>query len=234
MRRTLDAYGGAERWRAATRVEAVVSTRGLLFTLKGHPPFSHARVSIDVHAPRARLTPREWQGATGILDGPDVRLEDAAGTVLDSRPDARRAFRGLRRALRWDRLDLTYFGGYAFWNYLAFPALILRDDIAWCEVGPDLLEATFPPSLPTHCPVQRFHLSPATWLLAQHDYTALVIGRWARAAHAILAHDLWNGLPFPSHRRVTPRGPGARPLPGPTLVEILVHEWRLVGELASP
>ncbi|HEX9308391.1 MAG TPA: hypothetical protein VF912_17270 [Anaeromyxobacter sp.] len=60
------------------------------------------------------------------------------------------------------------------------------------------------------------------------DGSADVIGRWARAAHRILAHERWEGLPYPSHRRVTPRGPAARPLPGPTLVEILVHEWRLV------
>jgi hypothetical protein len=37
-----------------------------------------------------------------------------------------------------------------------------------------------------------------------------------------------RGLPYPSHRQVLPRGPAARPLPGPTLVEILAHEWRLV------
>jgi hypothetical protein len=228
LARVLDAYGGAERWRAAERIEAVVSTRGLLFTAKLQPPFAGMHCSVDVRAPHARLTPREWNGETGVLDGGDVRLESAAGDVLATRTDARSAFRGfpgLRRTIRWDRLDLTYFGGYAFWNYLTFPALLLRDDVRWRELGPELLEATFPPTLPTHCAVQRFHVSPTTGLLVQHDYTAEVIGRWARAAHAILAHGSWNGLPFPSHRRVTPRGPRARPLSGPTLVEILVHAW---------
>jgi hypothetical protein len=227
--RVLDAYGGAGRWRAAVRVEAVVSTRGLLFLAKMQRPFARMRVSVDVHAPRARLAPGEWGGDSGVLDGGDVRLESEAGDVLSSRRDARRSFRGLRRAVRWDRLDLTYFGGYALWNYLTFPALLLRDDVAWSELGPDRLEATFPPSLPTHCPVQQFRVSPETGLLVRHDYTADVIGRWARAAHAILAHGSWEGLPFPSHRRVTPRTASGRALPGPTLVEIRVHECRLVG-----
>jgi hypothetical protein len=227
--RVLDAYGGAERWRAARRVDAVVSTRGLLFRAKWQRPFDRMRCSVEVHAPRGRLTPHEWGGETGVVDGPDVRLEGSAGELVASRADARRAFRGLRRQLFWDRLDLTYFGGYALWNYLAFPALLFRADIVWRELGPELLEGRFPPSLPTHCAVQRFHVSAATGLLAQHDYTADVIGRWARAAHRVLAHDRSEGVPYPSHRRVTPRGPWGRAVPGPTLVEIFVHEWRLVS-----
>jgi len=227
--RVLECYGGAARWRAAERIEAVVSTRGLLFRSKLQRSFDRMRVDVEVHRPRARFTPGEWRGETGVFDGPDVWLETASGEVVAGRRDARRSFRGLRRALWWDRLDLTYFGGYALWNYLAFPALLLREDVSWREVGPDLLEATFAPSLPTHCEVQRFHISPTDGLLVQHDYTADVIGSWARAAHQILAHDRWQGLPFASHRRVTPRGRGGRPLRGPTLVEIVVHQWRLLG-----
>jgi len=200
-----------------------------LFTAKWQRPFANMRCSVEVHAPRARLTPHEWNGETGVLDGHDVCIESRAGEPVAARAEARRAFRGLRRKVYWDRLDLTYFAGYAFWNYLAFPALLLRDDIVWRELGPELLEGTFPPSLPTHCAVQRFHVSPATGLLVQHDYTAEVIGRWARAAHRVLAHGRWEGLPYPSHRRVTPRGPAGRPLRHPTLVEIFVHEWRVVS-----
>jgi hypothetical protein len=185
------------------------------------------RVTVEVHEPYARLTPHEWAGEAGVLRGGDARLETAEGHVTAARPDARSAFGGLRRALWWDRLDLVYFAGYAFWNYLAFPGLLLREDVAWRQLSPVLLEGTFPPSLPTHCPVQRFHVNEAG-LLVRHDYTAEVVGRWARAAHVVLAHASWRDLPYPSHRRVTPRTRAGRALPGPTLVEIRVHEWRLV------
>jgi hypothetical protein len=110
----LDAYGGAERWRTARRVEAVVSTRGLLFRAKWQRPFANMRCSVEVHAPRAWLTPHEWDGETGVLDGHDVRIESRAGELVAELADARRAFRGLRRTIYWDRLDLTYFAGYAF------------------------------------------------------------------------------------------------------------------------
>ena len=29
------------------------------------------------------------------------------------------------------RLDQAYFAGYAFWNYLTLPALLLRPDVEW-------------------------------------------------------------------------------------------------------
>lgn len=225
--RVLAAYGGEDRWRAAERVEAIVSTRGLLLRLKQQPAFERMRVTIDVQQPHAVLAPREWEGQTGVLRRGDVRLEADDGRVVAARRDARSAFGGLRRALWWDRLDLVYFAGYAFWNYFAFPALLLREDVVWRQLSPVLLEGTFSPSLPTHSPVQQFHISESGFLL-RHDYTAEVVGSWARAAHAVLEHSSWGGVPFASHRRVTPRTRAGRALRGPTLVEIRVHRWRIV------
>jgi hypothetical protein len=228
----LEAYGGEARWRTAARVEAIVSTRGLLFRAKHQPAFERMRVLADVHEPRVRLAPREWDGLTGVLNGGDVRLETVDGRLVAARRDARRAFHGFRRALWWDRLDLVYFGGYAFWNYFAFPALLLREDIGWRQVSPALLEGTFPRTLPTHCVVQQFHIAE-DGLLRRHDYTAEVVGTWARAAHLIVEHGTWDGLPYASRRRVTPRTKAGRALRGPALVEITVHRWRLTGPRAG-
>jgi hypothetical protein len=223
--RVVAAYGSEQTWRSAQSVDVEASASGLLFTLKVGHGFERGRVHVEVASPRARFTPREWDGRSAVLDGHDVRIEDADGQVLASRPDARKPFPWGHRLIRWDELDLGYFAGYAFWNYLAFPALLLRDDIAWNELGPGLLEARFPPALPTHSAVQRFHIDPATGLLRRHDYTADVVGSFARAAHRILAHDTADGIPFPSHRRVRPRIAG-RAL-GPTLVDLRIHAWTL-------
>lgn len=225
--RVLEAYGGEGRWSGAARVEAIVSLRGLLLTVKRVPPLERMHVSVDVHRPRARLSPREWEGETGILDGGDVRIETVDRRLVATRRDARQAFRGLRRALRWDRLDLVYFAGAALWTDLAFPGLLLRDDVGWRQLSPVLLEGSFPPSLPTHSPVQRFHVAP-TGLLVQHDFTAEVLGRWAHAAQAVVAHDAWMGVPYPSLRRATLRTASGRVLSRPTLLELQVHRWRLV------
>ena len=42
-----------------------------------------------------------------------MRLENADGSVIEVRQDARRLFPYGRRLFAWDALDLTYFLGYA-------------------------------------------------------------------------------------------------------------------------
>jgi hypothetical protein len=116
--------------------------------------------------------------------------------VVASRDNPRAAFfgrAGLRRNLRWDALDSTYFAGYAMWNYL------------------------------TH---QTFYVD-SSGLIRRHDYTAEVVGGWARAAHYLSEHRQVDGLTFPTRRRVRPIGARNRALPGPTLVWIELDALRI-------
>ena len=164
---------------------------------------------------------------TAVLQGGSVHVE-SGGNVLSLRENARQYFPGGRRTFRWDDLDQVYFAGYAAWNYLVFPALLLRDDVGWRQVSDSTLEATFPAALPTHSAVQQFHFDSDTGLLRQHDYTAEVFGGWARAANVALAHGGSDGVPYPSRRRVTPRKSDGRPRGFPLLVGIEIADWRLV------
>jgi hypothetical protein len=226
--RVLGAYGGAERWQSAAAVEAVVSSGGLAFRLKWQPKLRAVRVRAEVADPRVRLEPIGGDGCVGVLFGHDVQLEDRSGEVLQKRFKARQYFPSGRRLLWWDALDQVYFAGSALWNYLTFPALLMRDDVRWLEKRGTTLAACFRSHLPTHCPLQFFHFDPATFLLKQHDYTAEVFGPWAKSAHVVLAHDSWQGVPYPCKRRVTPRHHSGRPWRWPVLVWIEVHDWRLV------
>jgi hypothetical protein len=225
--RALDAYGGAARWQAASTVELVLSARGLAFRLKWQPALVRARQRLEVHQPRVRCAGIDHSGAVGLLEGQDVRLEAPDGRLLGVRCEARGRFGPGRRWLYWDRLDQTYFACYASWNYFTLPALLLRQDVAWTELAPGLLEARFPAHLPTHSPVQRFRFCRDTGLLVQHDYTVQIIGGWARAARTVLAHGADRGVPYPRHMRMTPQGPGGVPRPFPTLVEVEVHQLAL-------
>ena len=125
---------------------------------------------------------------------------------------------------------MAYFLGYAVWNYFTLPALLLRDDITWRELSGTILEARFPPELPTHCAVQQFHFDPSTHLLHEYDYTADTFGGWAVAAHMITEHQTSDGVTFTSKRRVKPRDPVKKigPLPFPLLIWADIHEHRLV------
>ena len=232
LQRALDAYGGEAFWQAARTVRATVSTTGLAFVLKWQKPFRRVAVECDVRRPMTRLAPVSPEGMTGILRGGDVFLENPPGREIARRESARSFFPYGRRLLWWDSLDQSYFAGYALWNYLAFPALLLREDIRWRQAGPDRLLASFPADIPTHCPVQEFLFDTASGLLKQHNYTAEIIGGWARAANVVVEHGAWNGIPFPSHRIVTPRKKDGSPATGPVLIDLVIHEWSVWADAA--
>jgi hypothetical protein len=228
--RMVDAYGGEERWRAATAVEAHMTIGGLLFRWKrrsqGRWPSVHVRV--EAHEPRTRFDPIDRAGNVAVLDRHAVRIERPDGTVVAERQNARPKALG-SKTFAWDVVDIGYFLGYTMWNYLALPGLLLRDDIAWSELSEDTLEARFPPEIPTHSTIQRFHIDRDTGRLHQYDYTAEVFGGFAKAAHMIREHRDYDGLTAPSKRRVMPRaGDKGGPLPFPLLIWADVHEYRLV------
>lgn len=227
--KVLEAYGGEARWRQARYIEAHVDAYGLAFTLKHRPVYRKSKFKASVHQPWVQMTvPSRGVSYTGTLNGDDVSLEDAAGNKVAERPAARNYFSRFRQQLWWDDLDMCYFGNYAMWNYLAFPALLLRDDIAWSEVAPDCLEALFPESIPTHCRQQRFYVDPESGLLRQHDYTADVISRFAKAANRVLSHAKnKDGLHYTSERLVSPRAPSGKALPFPRIIAMSISDFKL-------
>jgi hypothetical protein len=52
----LDAYGGAERWQNARRIEAIVSAKGLAFRLKRRPFFEKVKIEMAVDQAFSKLT----------------------------------------------------------------------------------------------------------------------------------------------------------------------------------
>jgi hypothetical protein len=227
----LEAHGGLERWRAARTVQARVRSGGLL--LRTRVPgnrFADYRLTIEVREPRAVMDPYPRAGQRGVFDRGEARIEGEGSEVLASRADPRPAFfgrAGLRRNVRWDPLDSTYFAGYAMWNYLTTPLLLTRDGVRvaegerWREADQEWrrLEVDFPTDLDTHSAHQTFYVD-SSGLIRRHDYTAEVVGGWARAAHHLSEHRQVDGLTFPTRRRVRPIGVRNRALPGPTLVWI--------------
>ena len=228
--KAIAAYGGVELWRNAVSVETSVSASGLAFILKRRPFFSHSKMTMDAHRPFCRFTPIGRDPAiTGVLDGGDVRLEDAQGQVIEERRNARSYFKAGRRLFYWDDLDMSYFANYASWNYFTLPALLLREDIDWSEPEPGRLRAVFPDHIPTHSRVQQFRFNRKTGLLIQHDYTADIISPLAAAANVVHCHsENADGLTYPSERVVTPKSFKGNPLRKPVLIHLYLHDYRVI------
>ncbi len=231
VREAIEAHGGVSMWNALTALEAEISAWGFLFTVKRRPALHHIRVWASTREPHFIFRDFPRQGLRAELIGDqEVRLLDDRGEVLERRAQPRRAFRTLRRQFSWDDLDFTYFAGYATWNYLVTPFLFLRPGFQLELVEPSAngagglarVKATFPADFPTHCRTQTFYFDRQR-LLRRLDYTAEVVGRWARAAHLCDGYRAFDGLKAPTRRRVWPLPFGTEPIRFPTLVAIDVH-----------
>ena len=229
MARALKAYGGEAVWRNATSVESTVTVGGLLFQLKGAVLPAHARITTDVQRPHTVIQPIDDAGDTGVLDGFSVMIVAPGGRVLAQRDDARQNLQNASLTTQWDRLNLLYFLGYAFWGYYTLPRLLLRTDVRWTELADGVLQADFGSDLPVHSRIQRFWFDRKTGLLRRNDYTPEAATANARVANVVFEHGVSGGIPYTSKRRVklTPQQYGWV-LPAPDFITIDVESWRLV------
>jgi hypothetical protein len=233
--KAIEAYGGSNLWNEARSIRAIVSAKGLAFSLKRRPFFKNAQIAMSVDRPWSSIMPiGKNQAFAGVLDGNDVRVEHINGDVVDTRKDARAYFPFGRRLFYWDDLDMAYFANYAFWNYFTLPRLLMRNDIDWNEKAGGILEATFPEHIPTHCKNQVFYFDTASGLLKQHNYTANVIGKLAHAANVVQWHSKDASPTYPAARKVTPRGFRGRPLRLPVLIDIKVHQFKVSNQELPP
>jgi len=226
--RALEAYGGEAIWKAATAVDSEVTVGGLLFQVKGINIPPHARITVDVQRPHTVITPMDTSGDVGVLDGFSVMIVAPDGRIIEQRADAREHLQNASVTDKWDRLNLLYFLGYAFWGYYTLPYQLTRSAIEWTELRDGLLQADFGTNLPVHSRIQRFWFDRKTGLLKRNDYTPVAATPSAQVANVVFEHGESNGIRYTSKRRVklTPQQYGWV-LPVPDFITIDVEMWRL-------
>lgn len=225
LEKAITAHGGRQRWQSLNVIEAAFSSSGLAFTAHMQPfALRNLHIAVSPHAQHVVLHDFCHPGWRGIWTPNHVELRDENNRLIAEREEPRKQFSHIIKTIRWDKLDILYFGGYALWNYLSFPFILESPGIQLTELG-NAIEATFPEDFPTHSRLQSFHISDAG-LLTRHDYTADVIGGWATAANYCLSNTQADGLRLYTRRRVYPRF-GNFELSFPTLVWIEIDEIRL-------
>ena len=222
-------------WSTVDTITMHAKTGGIALPLRfKFSAFEDYRAHIRAHKPYVRITPHPREGMQGIFYEDTVRIETENGEVIRERHHARSAFRDWRHKIWWDHLDAIHFAGYALWNYLTMPFLLCRPGIQIQELSPwqenneswKRLQVTFPSDVLTHSPQQTFYFDTGG-LLRRHDYTALVFGNFAKAAHYTWGHKEINGIPFPTRRRVFPRKKDGLPLRHVTLVSIDIEDIQI-------
>ncbi len=228
-------HGGMNRWSAVEHITIHAKTGGVALPLRfKFGAFKDYQAKIHAHEPHVRIRPHPRAGMQGIFSADIVRIETQNGESVQKRHNARSAFKDWRHKIWWDHLDAIHFAGYALWNYLTTPFLLCRPEIQLQELPPwqennetwQRLQATFPTELLTHSPKQIFYFDNEG-LLKRHDYTALVFGNFAKAAHYSWNHREINGIPFPTRRRVFPRKKDGSPRRLVTLVSIDIDDIQI-------
>jgi hypothetical protein len=219
----LEAHGGEARFNEIKSIEATLNLSGLLFDSKGYPGHRQLTVTIDPRSPHAF-----FKGLGNIVDElwtyiPEKTwIENADGSVIQSRDSPLAAFAHLNSESVWDDMHLLYFVGYAIWNYLTAPFLFkwpgfktrqLENHVENGETW-HVLEVIFPDDIPTHNKIQRFYYDNK-FMLRRLDYAPEVLGG-PIASQYMFDHQDVGGLVFPTLRRVVPEAPSG--VFGPKLV----------------
>ena len=200
LEKAIEAHGGRDAWHGREQFELEASVGGLAWPLRTRrrPGFFRGRVRTAEPSMEVLDYPRP--GQRGVFEPDRVWIDGGA-----ERRDPRASFRRFSRQLHWDDLDLLYFAGYAWWNYMAFPFLLDRPAFEVREEEGRRLRVRFPDGFPAHCREQVFYLDEQHRLV-RNDYTAEVFGPWAKAKHLSGEHRRFDGLLVPTRRRVYMRG----------------------------
>jgi len=229
----LDAHGGLNRWSGVSTLTANLAAGGPFFGQQGFPDaFGDETLTIDTRRQHAVFTP--WtapgQSLTFDTDPERVVLQTADGQTIDSRTSPRSDHAGQDLNSPWDALQVGYFLSYGLWNYLTTPFLLTYPGVRAREIGPwqedgqtwRRLHATFPASITTHSAGQVFYFG-ADGLLRRLDYTTEV-NAGDPVAHYTEGYKTFDGLAFPTRRRVYRRNPGSTPDRSQAAITLDIHD----------
>jgi hypothetical protein len=200
----IDAHGGMDLWNSIDELDVVLSSQGFLFTSLMRwraPVVKRKQVRLLTREPRLTFFDLPESGLRSELIGNDeVRIVDGNGTTVAQQMNPRATFRGLAR-LTWDALDFTYFAGYALWNYLTTPFLLVYKDVHVGALDPldglSRLRVTFPDENPTHSRRQTFYFDNRR-RLRRLDYAVDIVSRRVRGAHFCDEYKTFDGLAAPT------------------------------------
>jgi hypothetical protein len=202
------AHGGLERWNKVTSVNVAASITGAIWFVKSKGDVLK-NVIMTIATKKERVTTDfPGQDKRTIFEPARIVMEKTNGTLIDTRDDPEKSFRGQQRETPWDDIDVAYFCGEALWTYLNTPFLYTHEGFATEEVSSIQVEGekwrrlkvTFPDSVKSHSREQISCFGP-DGLLRRHDYTVDILGGATGLNYASEYRDV-DGIIVPTKRRI--------------------------------
>ena len=233
---SIEAHGGLGRWRQIGQISASFAPGGIAFKQRGQEAFTQAptRVTVDTRAQKTVFGAFLAPGQCAVYEPHRTTVEMSDGTVLEELDNPRDSFKSMAAGTPWRATQLAYFAGYAMWMYLTAPFSLLSEGIGceeaepWDEDGERwrALRVSFPRSYVTHSSEQTLYVD-AKGLIRRQDYTAEVSGG-AKVAHYLHDHRAFDGIVFPTRRRVYLRGPDRRPQKDLVVISADLSDFKLL------
>ena len=206
-----------DRWDRVHALTARLSIGGPFWARNGWADIFGDQTTLELEAHRQHIVVRPFNGVDrrSVFDvNPErVVVYTSDGTAVERRDAPRASFAGYHVTTPWDALQVGYFISYACWNYLTAPFLFsylgveTRELEPWQENGETWrrLHVTFPRSIATHSTEQVFYYDD-DFMQRRMDY-AVVINGGVLVAQYQYEPESFQGLVFPTQRRVHRRGP---------------------------
>lgn len=219
--KVIAAHGGKELWAKAASLSLDLKVKGnILATRLKSAKTRSLKVEINTEKVQCILSPFPKIGEKGIFTSEYIQIEKDDGALI-AKKSLKELFNGKTQLpLIWDDLHILYFLGYAIWNYFmtpyffSWPSFQTQEIGTWQEKNSSIwykLAVDFPSYIPTHCQKQIFYFNESG-LLCRLDYTADIFGSFTRAAHYCWQHREFEGLIFPTRRKVFWRLSNGHPL----------------------
>lgn len=227
LRRTLQAYGGQERWNQVTSVTGHKRFGGAIWDIKQVPGIvDDGDVTVWIKDQRTSLWPFTAPDLKTAYSPGRVGIETMDGDIVEALDDPRASFAGHTLTTPWTSLQLAYFTGYAMWTYtaepfnLTLPGVHTEEGDTWTEGGNrwQRLHVSYPDTIATHSTHQVLYID-ADGLIRRRDYQVDIAGG-SPAAHYVSDFGEIDGIVVPRTRMIYVRDEANRPIPEQLVVSI--------------
>jgi hypothetical protein len=225
--KTLQAYGGLDRWKELTSISAHKRFGGAIWDIKQVPGIvDDGEITVWIKEQRTSLRPFTAPGLKTAYTPRRVGIETIGGDLVEVLDDPRASFEGHTLETPWTALQLAYFTGYAMWTYtaepfnLTLPGVRTEEGETWTENGETWrrLHVSYPDTIATHSPHQVLYIDD-DGLIRRRDYQVDIAGG-SPGAHYISDFDEVNGVLVPRTRMIYVRDEKNQPIPEQLVVSI--------------
>jgi hypothetical protein len=227
LQKTLQAYGGRDRWNQLTSISAHKRFGGAIWDIKQVPGIvGDGEVTVWVKSQRTSLRPFTAPDLKTAYTPGRVGIETLDGDIVEVLDDPRSSFAGHTLETPWSSVQLAYFTGYAMWTYtaepfnLTLPGIQIEEGEPWAENGQRWrrLHVHYPDTIATHCPHQVLYIDD-DGLIQRRDYEVDIAGG-SPAAHYVSDFDEVDGVVVPRTRMIYVRDADNQPIPDQLVVSI--------------